>query len=192
MRAGNSNMDLDFKTVRALSSPTRIRILDQVLESESTPTSLADELDRSKSTISSHLDTLMDAGLVEKDAEEGRRRVVYTPTGKARDIVKGREKKVKFSLTSSIVSGIAGITLMGYSQLGFMASSMASKGAELQAESGSSTLSADSMNAAEAGTQVAESTGMVDPATAVLAASIFFLGISVSGLVYGLVMNRLG
>lgn len=184
-------MDLDFKTVRALSSPTRIRILDQVLEREATPTSLADDLDMSKSTISSHLDTLMDAKLVEKDAEEGRRRVVYNPTDRARDIVNGREKKVRFSLTSSIVSGIAGAALLGYSQLGFMMST-ASKGAKLQSESGAGTLSADSMNVAESGARAAEGSGVVDPATAVLGVSLLFLGISVSGLVYGLVMSRLG
>ncbi|MFB6190398.1 MAG: ArsR/SmtB family transcription factor [Candidatus Nanohaloarchaea archaeon] len=182
-------MDLDFKTVRALSSPTRIRILDRVLDKESTPTSLAEELDRSKSTISSHLDTLLEAELVEKDAEEGRRRVVYTPTGKARDIVEGRERKVKFSLTSSIVSGLAGIALLGYSRLGFMSRASADS-VELQAQTESM-----STMVTEGGAKAAAETasgGAIDPATAVLAASIFFLGVSVSGLVYGLVMSRLG
>lgn len=177
-------MDLDFKTVRALSSPTRIKILNEVLENESTPTSLSDELDRSKSTISSHLDTLLEAGLVEKDSEEGRRRVVYNPTRKARTIVEGKERKVKFSVTSSIVSGIAGVAMLGYSQAGFAKSAAADR-----AQAGAMMLSQE---ADSASTMTSQNGAPVDPATAVLAVSLFFLGVSVSGLAYGFFLNRLG
>lgn len=179
-------MDLDFETVRALSSPTRIRILDSVLDSEATPTKLAGELDRSKSTISSHLDTLVDAGLVEKDAEEGRRRVVYQPTGKAEDIVQGKERKVRFTLTSSIVSTFAGVALLGYSQLGLKGAGYAAR----ESGGGMGTMSLAQDTATGAGKTAAS--GAFDPATAALAASIFFFGIAVSGLVYGLVLQRLG
>jgi DNA-binding transcriptional ArsR family regulator len=101
-------MELDYRTVKALSSSTRIKILNELLEGESTPTSLSDEIGKSKSTIASHLATLVDSGLVEKDEREGRRRVVYRPTRKARTIVQGRERKVRFSLTSAVLSGIVG------------------------------------------------------------------------------------
>lgn len=97
-------MELDYRTIKALSSPTRITILDRLLEKDKTPTALSDDLDKSKSTISSHLSVLLDAGLVEKDEEEGRRRVVYSPTSKAEAIVKGRERRIRFSVTSAIVS----------------------------------------------------------------------------------------
>lgn len=101
-------MELDYRTVKALSSSTRIKILNELLEGESTPTSLSDEIGKSKSTIASHLATLVDSGLVKKDEREGRRRVVYRPTRKARTIVKGRERKVRFSLTSAVLSGVVG------------------------------------------------------------------------------------
>ncbi|MDY6765749.1 MAG: winged helix-turn-helix domain-containing protein [Candidatus Nanohaloarchaea archaeon] len=105
-------MELDFTAVQALSSPTRLRILAAVLEAEQTPTRLADELGKSKSTVASHLATLEEAGLVERDAEEGRRRVTYSATRQAEAIVQGKERKVKFSLASSALTGIGGAVLL--------------------------------------------------------------------------------
>ena len=102
-------MDLDFKSVKALASPTRIKILNHLLEKEATTTSLADELDKSKSTISDHLKVLTDSQLIDKDEEEGRRRVVYRPTDSARAIVEGRERKVKFSIASSALTAFLGV-----------------------------------------------------------------------------------
>lgn len=106
-------MELDFDSVKALSSPTRIRILSEVMEKERTPTDLSRDLGKSKSTVSSHLSKLEKAGLVEKDAEEGRRRVTYSASRKAEAIVKGKERKVRFSVASSAVTGFAGIALIG-------------------------------------------------------------------------------
>lgn len=99
-------MDLDFKSVKALASPTRLEILNNVLEEEATTTKLSEDLDKSKSTVSSHLKVLTESGLLEKDEEEGRRRVVYRPTDKARAIVEGRERKVKFSVVSSALTAV--------------------------------------------------------------------------------------
>lgn len=106
-------MELDYATIKALSSPTRIKILHRILEKEATPTTLSKSLGKSKSTISSHLTILEDAGLVEKDKEEGRRRVTYAPTRKARTIVEGRERTVKFSVASSVLSTAIGIGVLG-------------------------------------------------------------------------------
>jgi DNA-binding transcriptional ArsR family regulator len=106
-------MDLDFKSVKALSSPTRLEILNKVLEEEATTTKLSDELDKSKSTVSSHLKVLSESGLLEKEKKDGRRRVVYRPTQKAEAIVKGKERKVRFSVISSALTGFGGIFLLG-------------------------------------------------------------------------------
>lgn len=102
-------MDLDFKSVKALASPTRLEILNKVLDEEATTTKLSDDLDKSKSTVSSHLKVLTESGLLEKDEEEGRRRVVYRPTEKARAIVEGRERKVKFSVVSSALTAAGAV-----------------------------------------------------------------------------------
>lgn len=181
-------MELDFNTVKALSSPTRIRILNQILDGETTPTALSQELGRSKSTISSHLDTLKSAGLVEKDQEEGRRRVIYQPTSKARDIVSGKERRVKFSLTSSLVSGLAGISLLGSRLLGFSKDTgYGSIGGQV------SSLSMESASKApEAGAKAAETGTSLDMSTAVLVIGLGFISISVLSLVYGVLMRRLG
>lgn len=106
-------MELDYTAIKALSSPTRIKILHKLLEKRATPTQLSEKTGKSKSTVSSHLSILEDAGLVEKDKREGRRRVTYTPTRKAKAIVEGRERTVRFSVASSVLSVVIGLTMLG-------------------------------------------------------------------------------
>jgi len=101
-------MEIDTKTFRALASPTRIEILRAVMERGSTPTKLSEEVGKTKSTVSSHLETLMEADLVSKEEAEGRRRVEYSPTKKAETIVKGRERKVRFSVATGLIAMVAG------------------------------------------------------------------------------------
>lgn len=108
-------MDLDFKSIKALSSPTRLEILNHVLDEEATTTGLSKSLDKSKSTVSNHLKVLTESGLLEKDEVEGRRRVVYRPTEKAQAIIEGRERKVKFSVISTALTSVTGIALLGRS-----------------------------------------------------------------------------
>ena len=95
-------MELDYKTVKALASPTRIEILNNVINRGATPTDLSDEVGKTKSTVSSHLEKLEAAGLVEKDSKEGRRRVIYSATDKTEAIVQGKSRKVKFSVLSTV------------------------------------------------------------------------------------------
>ncbi|MFB6144205.1 MAG: ArsR/SmtB family transcription factor [Candidatus Nanohaloarchaea archaeon] len=172
-------MRLDFDTVRALSSPTRIKILDEVMRNESTPTSLSSELDRSKSTVSSHLSKLADAGLVEKDSKEGRKRVVYRPTEKAEAIVSGREKKVKFSITSSALMLLGAIGVFGYQSMG-----LASQGAS---RDGVSTLTMQSVETV--GEAASTSSQMLDPAL-IKFTGVGLLLLSAGFFAYGLVMSR--
>lgn len=105
-------MEMDFKTVKALSSQTRIQILNCILERERTPTEISKDVNKSKSTVSSHLEKLLESELIVKNKEDGRKRVIYEPTNKAEHIVKGKEKKVRFSITSSIISTLAGFGLL--------------------------------------------------------------------------------
>lgn len=133
-------MDLDYNSVKALSSPTRLKILSLVLDEEATTTKLSNELDKSKSTVSSHLKVLTDSGLLEKDEKEGRRRVVYRPTSKAEAIVNGREKKVKFSVVSSALTALGGIFFLSKgvkSTLGYTGDQVESQVMNQTAEQGS-------------------------------------------------------
>lgn len=171
-------MNLDFKTVKALSSPTRIEILAHALKNEATPTNTADKVGKSKSTISSHLNTLVESDLLEKDEEDGRKRVVYSPTRKAEAIVNGREKKVKFSIASSLVTGLAGVGLL-YPTLGeaFSNDSASSRAGTMMMES--------TETAAETGLELS----LTDP---FLFLSAGFMFIAVSALGYGLILRKLG
>ena len=177
-------MRLDFNTVRALSSPTRIKILDHVMTGESTPTTLSNDLDRSKSTVSSHLDKLVSAGLIEKDAEEGRKRVVYQPTDKAEAIVSGREKKVKFSITSSALSLLGAAAVFGYEKISLNSASDTAK------ETATSlSMEATSHGAQMAADAAASSQTMLDPSL-IKFTGLGLLAVSGGLFLYGFLMSR--
>ena len=175
-------MDLDFKTIRALSSPTRIKILSHSLKNEATPTNTADKIGKSKSTVSSHLEKLVEAGLLDRDEKEGRKRVVYQPTRKAEAIVEGRERKVKFSVASSAITGLTGIGLLYpiFQESGskWRQASSTSSDANIMMESEMTR------NTAERGLEATLS----DP---FLFLSAGFMIISLSALCYGLVLRSL-
>lgn len=106
-------MEIDFQAIKALSSPTRVTLLKELVDNPSTTTDLSDNLDMSKSTVSDHLTRLHEAGLVEKEDKEGRRRVMYKPTRRARHIIKGSRRKMQFSLTAAtafLIGGFISIT----------------------------------------------------------------------------------
>jgi len=174
-------MELDFKAVKALSSPTRVKILNQVLEKESTPTRLSDDLDKSKSTISSHLSMLHKAGLVEKDEEDGRKRVTYSPTRKAKAIVEGKERRVRFTLASSALSMTVALvaTVSGARKI------LTEKTVE-QADS-ATALSQESTDAA---VQETSSTAFLSP-DILLFIGVGLLTFSVLGILYGFTLRKL-
>ncbi|QKQ98801.1 ArsR family transcriptional regulator [Candidatus Nanohaloarchaea archaeon] len=176
-------MELDFKTVKALSSPTRIKILSRVLEKEYTPTDLSKDIGKSKSTISSHLETLVSSGLVEKDSEDGRKRVVYHPTDKARTIVNEKEKKVKFSIVSSTVTGLVGLGFLGSSFIEAPKHEVKNYAADRSAG-----IMAHSMESAP---KAAEKASSSNPEQIFFFMGLGFLTISISAIIYGLVMNQL-
>lgn len=185
-------MELDFKSIKALSSPTRLKILRKVLENEATTTQLSDELGKSKSTISSHLKELTEAGLLEKDKKEGRRRVVYRPTKKADAIVQGKERKVKFSVASSVLSAAGGTFLIWKD----MAKQKAAESLSKSPDSGAggdmgafNTMEAGNMSRDAAETAAQSTGGGIEQF--LLFAGIGLLTISFSTLVYGLALNHL-
>lgn len=169
-------MELDFKTIKALSSPTRIKILRLVLQGDYSPTEISSEIGRSKSTVASHLEHLQDAELVEKDSEEGRRRVLYSSTRKAETIVQGKERKVKFSIASSAITGLAGLGLIASQKL------------PVSSSSGSESGTIGTMEA----TRTASETGITWLPDSVMYIGIFLIVVSLVLISYGLAMKRLG
>ncbi len=166
-------MNLDFKTVRALSSPTRIKILSHSLQNEATPTNTAKKIGKSKSTVASHLEKLVDAELLEKDKKDGRKRVIYRPTKKAEAIVNNRERKVKFSIASSAITALTGLVfILPILENWFSGTEDAVEEPELLAE------------AAEPGLEPA----IADP---LLFISAGFIVIALTALSYGLILRAL-
>jgi len=190
-------MEINFNTVKALSSPTRVKILNQILDKESTPTQLSNELSKSKSTVSSHLTTLQNAELIEKDSKEGRRRVTYSPTSKAEAIIEGRERKVKFSFGSSALSALGGLAIGGYALMPRFGSS-AQKATS--SDSGElSTMTAESADLGAEAAKTASETGsgidlsnILFSSEILLGVGVLFLGIAVFSFIYGWTMNKLG
>ncbi len=180
-------MELDFKTIKALSSPTRVSILRQVLEKEATPTNLSRDLEKSKSTISSHLSQLVDAGLVEKEAVEGRKRVTYSPTRKARAIVKGHERKVKFSIASSVIGSYIGVAILGRMFLRDIGGAVT----EYSAQAAQDQAGIMEQGAPEAGARAAETASSAGPETAFLFLGTGLLLFSALSLGYGLLIQKL-
>lgn len=179
-------MELDFRAIRALSSPTRIAILSELMHGSSTPTRLSGSVEKSKSTVVSHLEVLQDAGLVEKDKEEGRKRVEYAPTSKASSIVEGKERKVQFSLASSGALGLAALVAGGLGlQKFFTASAASADSGEMQALTAQDT----ARESAAASSGVLESLA-IGPEI-LLFTSITLLSISVGTFVFGTLLNRL-
>ena len=176
-------MELNFDTVKALSSRTRIRILNEALANESTPTDLSKAVGRSKSTVSSHLEKLQEADLLEKEEVEGRRRVIYRPTDKTKAIINGRNRKVKFSILSSVSTAWigAGLGLKAFREL-----------SAPEPETGGGQLGTMAL---DKGTEAAGSSSdmMGSLGTeALLFVGLGFLSVSVAGLFYGFVFSRLG
>lgn len=175
-------MNLDFETIRALSSPTRIRILSHSMKKEATTTNLSREIDKSKSTVSSHLETLVESGLLEKDQEDGRKRVVYRPTKKAEAIVEGKQRKVRFSVASSAVSGLLGLVLFWPVRSSFLGVSDSQK----SSDTGADMMMQETIE--ESSRDAAHDMAYSDP---LLLASLIFFSIAVSALLYGIVLRKL-
>jgi len=173
-------MELNFKTVKALSSATRIQILSLVLKKNRSPTDISKKVDKSKSTVSSHLESLVEAGLVEKDKKEGRRRVLYSPTRKAETIVEGKERKVKFSIASSAITSLAGFGLIASQKLLPLKPQTQTESSE----------GAEAITTMDAGQRVAETASGGSEALMYFGLILIVVALVAAG--YGLAMKRIG
>jgi len=116
---------LELRHLRALASRTRIKILREVADQrQPTVTSLSQELNLSKSTISEHLDHLVEAEIVDREEEQDRRRVVYQPTKTGERLASGKKVPVKLA-----AAGILSLTASAatYLQKGFTSQASAAE-----------------------------------------------------------------
>ena len=100
-------MELDKKTIKALSADTRIDILKSLGERRKMPTELAKELSLAPSTIAEHLKQLETVDLIEKK-DTGHKWIYYQLTGKGSNIVQPR-----YPINLILALGIGIIFLVG-------------------------------------------------------------------------------
>ncbi|HIH30612.1 TPA: winged helix-turn-helix transcriptional regulator [Candidatus Micrarchaeota archaeon] len=79
-----ATIELDPQTERLLENETRAGILQELEAADKIPTDLSVKLGKSKATIVEHLETLLQAGFVEKLATPGRKFVFYRLTRKGK------------------------------------------------------------------------------------------------------------
>ncbi|MFQ6010005.1 MAG: winged helix-turn-helix domain-containing protein [Candidatus Aenigmatarchaeota archaeon] len=80
-------MKLDKKTIKVLSSDTRVDMMKSLAERRKMPSELSKEMDLAASTVIGHLKQLKSANLVEK-RHTGRKWIYYELTRKGRNLVK--------------------------------------------------------------------------------------------------------
>ncbi|MCK4456914.1 MAG: winged helix-turn-helix transcriptional regulator [Thermoplasmata archaeon] len=102
---------LDAESFRALSSETRVQLLKHLDENRLTLTNLAKKMELAKATVSSHLESLENAGLI-KRIDEGRKWIYYSLTRKGRVVLHPESEKVGVILALSV-----GLSLIGLASL---------------------------------------------------------------------------
>ena len=80
-------MEIDRKTLKALSADTRLDILKSLSKRRKMPSELAKELNLATSTVIEHLDRLEEANLVKRE-ETGHKWIYYSLTEKGESLIK--------------------------------------------------------------------------------------------------------
>ena len=108
-------MEIDRKTLKALSADTRLDILKSLGKRRKMPSELSKELSLSVPTVTEHLERLAEAGLVRRE-ETGHKWVYYNLTIKGESLVRPRGP-VQFVivLCISIIVISAGFIYVNYS-----------------------------------------------------------------------------
>ena len=119
-------MEIDRKTLKALSADTRLDILKSLCKRRKMPSELSKEMSLAASTVTEHLNRLEDAGLVRRQ-ETGHKWIYYELTIKGESLIKPRVP-IQFVLVLSVVVMVivAGFTYIAFN--GNYSTQTASKG----------------------------------------------------------------
>jgi eight-cysteine-cluster-containing protein len=102
-------MEIDRKTLKALSADTRLDILKSLVRRRKMPSELSKELNLAPSTVVEHLNKLENAGLVKRE-ETGHKWIYYNLTEKGECLVKPRipvQFVIVLSITLIVIAGFA-------------------------------------------------------------------------------------
>jgi DNA-binding transcriptional ArsR family regulator len=104
-----NEITLDRKTFEALAIDTRVNILKSLKQRRKTQAELSKEMSLAASTISEHLDKMLNAELIRRE-EQGKKWIYYALTDKGKGIVEPKQSSVfVFSLGISLILIFAGI-----------------------------------------------------------------------------------
>jgi DNA-binding MarR family transcriptional regulator len=107
---------IDRKTLKAISSDTRMDLLKYLSKRKYTLSELSNKLNLKASTVKEHLDNLINSDLVEKENTENKWKY-YSLTEKGKKLVNPKEVKL---LISFIISFIATIGAIGFYIINFV------------------------------------------------------------------------
>lgn len=98
-------MEIDSKTIKALSAETRIRILKILRNSRRIAADISKEIGLAPSTVNEHLKLMEEAGLVRKN-ETGHKWIYYEITEKGKNMITPK-MPISIILTLSLGIGLA-------------------------------------------------------------------------------------
>ena len=104
---------VDRNVLKVLSVDTRMDILKELSQGSRTPSDLSKKFGKSSSTIVEHLETLVNAGLVKKIEQPGRKWIYYTLTEKGEGIVTSKSRRLVIILGISLLSFAGGFFSLG-------------------------------------------------------------------------------
>ncbi len=101
---------IDRKTLKAISSDTRMDILKYLSSRKYTLTELSEKTSLKNPTIKEHLDHLIDSNLVKREESDNKWKY-YSLTEKGKKLVKPKEVKILISFIISLIAtfGVVGI-----------------------------------------------------------------------------------
>lgn len=99
---------LNRKTFKALAGETRVKILKSLKERKKYLAELSEELEMSDTSVKEHLETLMEADLIEREESE-RKWKYYRLTRKGKDLISKKETKAYILLGTSILTALIGL-----------------------------------------------------------------------------------
>lgn len=107
-----SEIVLDKKTFGALAIDTRVKVLKSLVQRRKMQSELANELGLAPSTVSEHLERMVDADLIRR-RDEGHKWIYYELTEKGKQIVSPERTGVfVFALSVSLFVAVIGVAIL--------------------------------------------------------------------------------
>jgi DNA-binding HxlR family transcriptional regulator len=122
-----NGMTLTPNILRAIGENTKMKILKELSAGPRVPVDISRRLNKSAPTIVEHLEKLCNAGLVERQAQTGKKYVFYSLTQTGEDLISSKSR-ITVMLYGSIIMFVAALSLFGIGY--YNASNFSTNGAD--------------------------------------------------------------